>query len=488
MPSLKPRRRAVFVYFAVTLCALLLSSGQDSHAATSYVLNPNEADVGTVCASMGGSFSAPDTCVLASDLTLGSGDSLTVDPGAVLVVAAGVTLTNEGVVEDYGTMDNDHGGFLANRGTITAFIGNGTIYNGGSMTNYPTGNITVEHSSQLPVHVGSFNFTNSGVFSNGGVVLSYGNLTNTVAGSFTNSGNLTLASATFNTGKFSAPLTENKGNLTNTAGGVVTDDGGTLNSTGTITNLGTVAEGQNVFSVINNGGTFANKGALTDVSYVSNNGTLSNSGTLSIAIGCPLASCGTLSNDGLLLNTPTGTIDNQGNLGNANLNPRRPQLGNFTNAGTTLNSGVFFNDVLGTALNIGSFDNLGTVTNMGSLDNFGSINNSLSIISSGYIDNNEGASITNWRTISNSGSITNSGTITNACGGVIDGAGTLSGSVAVTSCSTTSTTSTPAPQFPNWAVAPLFASALVAALTAHRLRGRGARAPGQKQSRSSRRG
>jgi hypothetical protein len=463
---LKSGRRAAFsACLAIALCALLLSSSQASRAAASYVLNPNEPDVGTVCASMGGGFTAPDTCVLASDLTLGSGDSLTVDPAAILVVEAGVTLTNDGVIGDYGTIANDAGGDVANSGAITAYISNGTIFNEGSMTNYPTGNITVEHPAQLSVRVGSFNFTNSGVFSNGGTLLSYGNLTNTAKASFTNSGNLTLASATFNVGKFSAPLTKNAGNFTNLPGGVVTDDGGTFNSTGTITNLGTITEQRSVFSVINNGGIFANDGTLTDVSYISNNGTLSNSGTVTVLIGCTLASCGTLSSDGLLLNTPAGTIDNRGNLGNSNLNPRRPQLGNFTNEGTTVNSGVFFNDALGTTLNTGAFDNLGTVSNLGTIDNFGSINNSVSIITSGYIENNNGASITNWRTISNSGEISNSGAFTNACGGVIDGAGNFVGSPAVTSCSTTST---PAPEFPGWAVAPVLLSALVAASLVYR--------------------
>lgn len=471
---MKSGRSAAFsVCLAVALCALLASSAQDSLAAASFVLNPNEPDVGSVCASMGGSFTAPDTCLLGSDLTLGPGDSLTVDPAAVLVVATGVTLTNNGVIEDYGTIANDPGGAVANSGSITAYISNGTISNEGSMTNYPTGNITVEHPAQLSVRVGSFNFTNSGVLSNGGTFLNYGNFTNTAKASFTNSGNLTLASATFNVGKYSAPLTANAGNFTNLVGGVVTDDGETFNSTGTITNLGTISEKQNVFSAINNGGTFANKGTLTDVSYISNNGTLSNSGTITIVVGCTIASCGSLSNEGLLLNTPTGTIDNKGNLGNSNLNPRRPQLGNFTNEGTTVNSGVFFNDALGTTLNTGAFDNLGTVSNLGTIDNFGSINNSVSIISSGYIENNDGASITNWRTISNSGEISNSGTLTNACGGVIDGAGTLSGSLAVASCSTTSTTSTPSPEFPGWAVAPILASALVAALLAYRKGGWG---------------
>jgi len=462
---LKSSERVVFsVLLATGLCALLLSSGQDSLAATSYVLNPNEPDVGSVCASMGGSWNGPGTCVLGSDLTLGSGDSLTVDPGATLVVATGVTVTNNGSIEDYGTIANDAGGFVSNSGAITAFISNGTISNGGSMTNYPGGNITVEHPAQLSVRVGSFNFTNSGVFDNRGAFLNYGNLTNAARGSFTNSGNLTLASATFNIGKFSAPLTANAGNFTNAFGGVVTDDGDSFNSTGTITNLGTIAEQRNVFSVINNLGTLANNGTLADVSYIGNYGSLSNSGTLTVLIGCPLASCGTFSNQGLFVNTPAGAIHNQGNFGNSNYNARRPQLGNFTNEGTMVNSGVFYNDVLGTTLNTGAFDNLGTVSNLGTLDNFGSINNSASIITSGYIQNNNGASIVNWRTISNSGNISNSGILTNACGGVIDGAGTLTGSLAVTSCSTTTT---PAPEFPG-EVVPVLVSALIAAVLVYR--------------------
>lgn len=462
---MKPGKKAALsISLAIALCALLLSSGQSSLAAISYVLNPNEPNANSVCASMGGSWRGPETCVLGSDLTLGQGDSLTVDPGAVLVVATGVTVANNGSIVDYGTIANDAGGIVSNSGTITAYVSNGTISNQGSMVNYPTGNITVGHSAQLSVHVGSFNFTNAGVFDNRGAFLNYGNLTNIAGASFTNSGNLTLASATFNIGKFSAPLTANAGNFTNDVGGVVTDDGDSFNSTGTITNLGTIVEQQNVFSVINNLGTLANNGTLTDESYIGNYGSMSNSGTLTVLIGCPLASCGTFSNQGLFVNTPGGAIHNEGNFGNSNYNARRPQLGNFTNEGTMMNSGVFYNDVLGTTLNTGAFDNLGTISNLGTVDNFGSINNSVSIITSGYIRNNNGASIINWRTISNSGNISNSGALTDACGGVIAGAGTLTGSLAVASCSTTAT---PAPEFPSGTV-PVLLAVLAAVVMVYR--------------------
>ncbi|MDA4115007.1 MAG: hypothetical protein OK442_00455 [Thaumarchaeota archaeon] len=439
----------------------MLSSLQVSRAATSYVLSPIDPDVGAICASLGGSWDGSGTCTLGSSFDLGPGDSLVIDPAAVLAISPGVTLTNNGTVTDYGEITNSAGGVLANSGTITAFIANGTIVNDGSMSNGPDGSIGIEHSGQTSVQVGSFNFTNSGTLYNLGTIVDFGNLTNSAKASITNSGTFNFESATINIGKFSAPVTFNVGNFTNTVGGTVNEDGATINNTGIITNAGTFAEQDNVFSRINNAGTLTNNGTLTNYAYLVNvEGTIINSGTMSNLIGCAVVSCGTIANSGLVVNEHGGNITNRGNLGDYNTNPRAPGLGTLSNNGTLTNLDYFDNTLGGTTINSGAIDNAGTFSNMGTTTNSGSITSSGVILNFGYIGNNSSGSITNSRTLSNTGNISNLGQITNACGGVIDPTGTISGNpvAGATSCSSTTT---PAPEFPSEALVPLLLSVLV---------------------------
>lgn len=237
---MRSQNKATFSFLlAITMCTLVLSSSAHvSHAATSYVLSPTDPTVGAVCASLGGAWKSSSICTLGSNLNLDSGDSILVDPGAVLAIPRGVTVANNGSIDDYGTIAVNAGGLVTNSGTITAFIANGTITNDGSITNYPGGSIGIEHPGHTSVHVGAFNFTNSGTLDNRGTFVNFGNFTNSAAASITNSGSFSFASATINIGNFSAPLATNAGTFTNTAGGNVTVDGATFNNTGTLTNPG----------------------------------------------------------------------------------------------------------------------------------------------------------------------------------------------------------------------------------------------------------
>ncbi len=359
---------------AIAICTVLsLSSANKSVASTSYVLSTTDPAVSATCASLGGSWDGSKTCTLGSNFTLNSGDRILIDPGAILAIPSGVTIANDGAIQDYGTLADNAGGFVANSGTITAFIANGSIINFGTMTNNADGSIVVEHLQQSSPYAGTFDFINSGTFSNLGSFVNFGNLTNAADASISNFGTFSLESATINTGKFSAPLALNAGHLTNAAGATVTESGATINNTGTITNLGTIVEEQNVFSKINNLGTITTNGTITNVGFLVNLGTFVNSGMITNFVGCSTTSCGTLANSGILVNEVGGTIINQGNYGNFNGNLRRPQLGTLTNNGTFINMEVFTNALGGTTTNFGVINNSASFTNLSSISNAGSI-------------------------------------------------------------------------------------------------------------------
>jgi hypothetical protein len=442
------------VLLATAMCtALLMSSAQTSRAASSYVLSPADPAVATVCASLGGAWDGSSKCTLGGDLTLNPGDSLVIDPNAALVIQSGVTLTNGGSIEDYGTITTNAGGVLTNSGAITAFIALGSMVNEGSLANDPGGSISIEHPGQTSVQVGTFNFTNTGAFDNRGTFVSFGNFTSGAGALITNSGTFSFVSATINIGNFSAPVATNAGAFTNLPGGNLTIDGATFNNTGTLTNPGAITETQHVYSVVENFGTITSNGTISDTSFIGNNGTITNAGTITTVVGCAVAACGSLVNNALLINTPEGTIDNQGNFGN-NVNAT------FTNDGTLTNSRVLINNPNGTIVNLGTIVSTGTLTNRASIINNGSITASGIVLNSGYISNNSNATITNSRTITNTGRIDNSGTVTNACGGVIDGAGTITGNPVSASTGCKSTTS-PVPEFPAEAVVPVLLSILI---------------------------
>jgi hypothetical protein len=466
----RSRGRRTVRPLVLAVCAiLLLSAARPSHAATTVVISLTDPDVAASCAMLGGSWDGSTTCSLSKGLTLGPADSVMVDPGAVLFVAAGATVASGGEIYDYGAINVGRGGAILNSGTITAYVANGTMTNDGSVENDVTGTISVVRDPQAPAGAGSFNFTNSGTLENLGTFVSYGNLTNSAEGSITNSGSISFWSATINLGAYSAPAASNNGNFTNSLGGVVAVNGATFNNTGAFTNAGTITEQQNVFSRINNAGTLSNSGEITNYGYLVNlGGTITNSGVINNTIGCTVVSCGTIANTGIVVNDLPGTIDNQGSFGNSNSNPRRPQLGSLTNYGTLVNDNLLLNDPGGTVANYGMFDNSGILTNLGLVSNSGSISSSGTVMNSGVVDNNSTASITNSRTFTNSGSINNLGTITDVCQGVFYGPGTVLGNPVATSATCSSTT-TPAPEFPASMQAPVLLAAIVTASLAAKL-------------------
>lgn len=453
---MKIRSKSIFSFLLATaICTAVLSSANASRAVSSYVLSPADPAVAAVCASLGGAWNGPSTCTLGSDLTLNSSDSLVVDPNAVLVIPTGITVANVGAVEDYGMITTGAGAFLNNSGKITGFIGNGTITNHGTVTNEPDGFFTIRHLAQTSAEVGSFNFTNTGIFENLGAFVDFGNFTNRAEGSVTNSGSFSFSSATINIGKFSAPLATNAGAFTNLPTGTFTVDGPTFNNTGSLTNPGAIVETQNVYSVMENFGTISSNGTIADTSFIRNNGTIINSGKITTVVGCTVAACGSLVNNAFLVNAAPGTIENGGNFGN-NVNATFTNYGNFTNAR------FFINNINGTVINSGTFVSSGTLTNRASIFNNASIVISGIVLNSGYIGNNPNGTITNSRTITNTGRIHNLGILNNACGGVIEGPGAISGNpvTSTTSCTTT-TTSTPVPEFSPEMLVPVTLSILI---------------------------
>lgn len=494
--------RVAVVLTLALFAATLDATYQPSIAASAYVLGPTAADVGATCASLGGTWDGSMVCTLGGSLSLGEGQSILVDPGAVLALSRGATLadsgsmfldsgtlinagsvsiTAEGTFNDNGTIDNGPGGSLANSGTLDAYVVAGGITNNGTITNSPGATFAIDSAGPRSPYSGTY-FTNSGAFDNGGSFVSYGNLTNTASGVVVNSGQLGLASATANSGKFSAPATVNAGNFTNLAGATLAEEGATFNNTGTLVNLGTFSEQQNLYSVVNNLGMLVNNGTLTTLGFLDNaGGTIENFGTIANSVGCSVVVCGSLSNGGTFVNGPGGTLDNQGNVGNMNTNLRRPELGSFDNEGSVANSGYFVVSAGGSLSNSGKFENYGTLSNMATFNNTGLVNNTAIFLNSGGMTNGPGGSILNARTLTNTGTIENQGSLADGCEGVIEGGGSITGNAVGVECNSTSSaasstpsttvttlssSSTTAPEFPGWALAPsmLGVIALAAAL------------------------
>ena len=77
-----------------------------------------------------GSWDQYRTCTLEIDLNLRSGDSMTVDSGAVLAISGAVVFTNAGTVTDFGSIVIKSGALLNNSGINSmAYMANGTFYN-----------------------------------------------------------------------------------------------------------------------------------------------------------------------------------------------------------------------------------------------------------------------------------------------------------------------------------------------------------------------
>ncbi len=203
------------------------------------------------------------------------------------------------------------------------------------------------------------------------------------------------------------------------------DNGGsgqlTIEASGQVTvlaNAGTASNAGEIGTLTNTGGTLANTGTVTGVSTVSG-GTVDNSGTLTGNVD--VAAAGTLNTNG----TVGGTIDNDGTV----------TVGGGTVAGLNNTSTATVNDGVVAALTnsgtgqlvINTNGNVTTLSNAGTASNAGTV---------GALTNSDGTftntgSVTGDATISG-GSVTNSNTIAGATvlsGGSLDNSGTLGGAV-----------------------------------------------------------
>src|SRR2546428_7214990 len=253
---------------------------------------------------------------ITSDQTIAAGETWTVNLGVKLVIAKGVTITNDGIID---TNNHGIGGSFINNGTINNNLG-GTIN------------------------------SNFGVFTNDGTIILYVDINN---GIINNDGTIT-------------------GGFHNNLGGTMTNDGAinagfTNNLGGTITNDGTISG----FGPIINFGTLINSGTIKDAdSFISNRGTLDNSGNIILNGGCGPSECevGNIYNDGIITNS--GNINNESIIVNSGTINNTAIINNswlIQNFGTITNTKIINNSIL--------IQNLGNFTNSGTIDNTGTINN-----------------------------------------------------------------------------------------------------------------
>jgi filamentous hemagglutinin len=494
-------RSLLSILLVMCMCTSLLTSSRTSFGAVSYVIGPQDQDVGATCTSLGGAWSGGlGACTLLGNLTLGQGSSILLEPGATLAVPSGVTFTVSGLVEN-------QGGNLTNAGTVSVMPGAGinnldsgvcgTVSNTGDVTNL--GNITnycvfangsggrLANNGTLQDQGTLANERGGSIYNAGslfgvilnGSILNEGSITNDANGSIS-IGYQNPASTYLDTFNFTNRGTLNNqglfvtfGNFTNDAGAAVTNGGNltiasaTLNrgnfSAALMANAGNITNADDgLFRVdgatLNNTGAIDNAGMLEQVrdvySIINNIGMTTNSG--SIIDYSYISNNGTLVNSGTIVTSvgcsvaSCGTLSNFGSLDNA-VGGNVTNDGNFGNAnGTVVNAGNFTNlrTVLNAAdstlKNVGTLDNLALLSNSGSLENSGSLLTSYELLNSATIDNDASGSITNTRAIMNSGTIDNSGSVTNSCGGVIDGPGTVVGDpvLSTSGCSTAGETVT----------------------------------------------
>lgn len=217
-------------------------------------------------------------------------------------------------------------------------------------------------------------------------------------------------------------ITNSAGSITNSTGGTISTDSDFLNDGGTLTNTGTITVGR-IFD--NTGGSLTNNGTLTVTSLFDNNsGTLINPGTLSIGTKYS-SNGGTLQNSGSL--TTTDDFENS--------------FGSTTNTGTITVGGNFDNTNSGSLANNDSLyvkgnflDTDGTVTGIGSIvlngtsqsfsPNTGTAYSKIIVSSGTALSFSDAVEIKNF--VHNSGNITFTGaaSITDSIGGT-ENTGTL---------------------------------------------------------------
>ena len=386
-----------------------------------------------------------------NNLTLDSGDTLTLDPTGHLTVNGTAslngttnvglgTLTLNGVSTNSGTMNLATEILILNGHPI--LVGEGVVDGAGSLTN--TG--TVQGSGVISVNItntGTINATDlttpivlAGIVQNSGLIEStngaltggsgivltgtlnnFGTLSSSYGFGNANTGVLTNT-GTVSLGSFLAVT--NAGQITNAATGQMNIgdpfenmSGGTLNNVGALTaslilnHAGATVSNSGTFGTLNsltemvNAGTFKNSGTLTIEGFSNaSTGVLTNTGTAN------LYSPGAAMNSGLITNQSSGQMNFQDfeNLQGATLK-------NFG----TVTAALIQNDADATVNNSGTF---GTLNNLTALDNAGTFKNSGTLTTEGFTNASTGVlTSTGTANLDSAGEAMNSGLITNQSSG-----------------------------------------------------------------------
>jgi hypothetical protein len=271
--------KKIFIISIIAVLTMILSfSPHDANAATNIALK-DKASCQAVPIS--GTWTAANaTCRTSANITLNSGDSLTVGAGLsnIALTSTGTvtnsgTITNKGSITNEGTIINNNGGFIND--TDNSFITNkGVITNDGTIDNQ--GNPSANTGGQI---------SNYGTISNSGTITnSYfiDNLSDTKhSGPSVIETSNSVASAGIITNNSGGTITNNNGaNISN-------DDSGTsITNNGLITNDGFIENFNSGSSITNNsGGTITNTGTIGNAGSISNSGTINNNGTITDECG-----------------------------------------------------------------------------------------------------------------------------------------------------------------------------------------------------------
>ena len=305
-------------------------------------------------------------------------------------IGAGGSLTNNGTMDQRGSLDISAGGSFANGNAANySSTGSGTINNGGTATIAGTFNNlgTVNNNATLTFTAGTF--ANNTAINNSGTL-------------------------NFNGGTLTSV---NYANINNLTGGIFNHKtGATINNQGTLTNTGT----------------YQNNGAITS------NGTLVNKGLFNNNIGGNITNNFRLNNSGIFNNNNQGNILNEFEINNSGVFTNNFHVnngaalnnlagGSFINAangdinnqfGSSINNAHLFSNI-GEILSVGDINNAATFTNGGTIQT----NTGGGIINSGNFTNNN--LLSNLEEITNTGIFNNNGQLQNSSGGVFTNNGDL---------------------------------------------------------------
>ena len=245
-------KKALILPVLITMISVLGFSAQNANALTTTVSDQQSCE----SAPVGGVWnSVTSTCTVAT---------LVIGPGDTLVIASNVNF-NIGSVTSSGVITNDGTINIASGGVITT---SGTFNNNGNIASVD-GTIT-----------------NSGPFNDLGTITSSGTITNDPSGGITISGSMT--------GNGASSVIKSSGSITITSTGKLTNNGGKLTNTLNLVNHG----------LIYTTGTFTNSGPVTNTGYIKNLGLLTNSNTITNN-GTIFNQCGgTVNNSGTISGNP----------------------------------------------------------------------------------------------------------------------------------------------------------------------------------------